>query len=157
MKKIIILLTFVIVTFQSLGQSKSMSFQNAEKQGISFEHLDSLYKSAVHSDIKLAVFKTAEEQANLQKAYVGFLQRLGSFLKSHQFKWEKQTRCYNRIYFNSTGTVDYFFYNFGREQISAEKEEEFGRLLNIFVKDHKFSLTASENFAQCSPVKYSDQ
>lgn len=156
MKKILFLMFILSAAFHSSGQNKAMTFKEAEKQGISFQHLDSIYKSAVHSDVKLAVFKTAEDQANLHKAYVEFLKNLGSFLKSHQFKWEKQTRCYNRIYFNSTGTVDYFFYNFSREQISAEKEEEFGRLLKLFVEDYRFTLAANENFAQCSPVKYSD-
>lgn len=156
MKTMVFLGLLITAAFHSFGQSKAMAFQDAEKQGILLKTLDSLYKNAVHSDGKLAVFKTAEEQANLRKAYVGFLLNLASFLKTHKFKWEKQTRCYNRIYFNATGTVDYFLYNFSREQISAEKEVEFGRLLNLFVKDYKFPLTANEGFAQCSPVKYSD-
>lgn len=156
MKTIVLLLLLTTPAFYATGQSKAMTFQEAEMQGISIPHLDSLYKSAVHTDVKLAVFKTAEEQTNLQKAYVEFLQSLGSFLKAQQFKWEKQTRCYNRIYLSSTGAVDFFLYNFSKDQISPEKELEFGRLLNLFVKDHKFSLTAKERFAQCSPVKYSD-
>lgn len=156
MKTIVFLGLLITAAFHSFGQSKAMAFQEAEKQGILLKNLDSMYKSAVHSDVKLAVFKTAEEQANLRNAYVDFLQNLASFLKTHQFKWDKQTRCYNRIYFNATGRVDYFLYNFSREQISAEKEAEFGRLLNLFIKDYKLSLTANEGFAQCSPVKYSD-
>lgn len=156
MKTIVLLGLLITAAFHSFGQSKAMAFQDAEKQGILLKNLDSLYKSALHSDVKLAVFKTVEDQANLRKAYVDLLQNLASFLKTHHFKWLKQTRCYNRIYFNANGTVDYFLYNFSREQISAEKELEFGRLLNLFVKDYRFPLTANESFAQCSPVKYSD-
>jgi Predicted Zn-dependent protease (DUF2268) len=135
---------------------KAMTFQEAEKQGKSYPYLDSLYKSAVHSDTSQAVFKTPEEQQILQKAYGDFLKALGTFLKTNNFKWEKLTKCFNRIYINSDGTVDYFLYKFSKDQITEEKEHEFERLLNIFLKDHKFPASAKEKFAQCSPVKYSD-
>ncbi|HYK77737.1 MAG TPA: hypothetical protein VEV16_12235, partial [Daejeonella sp.] len=115
-----------------------------------------LYKSAVHSNAELAVFKSPEEQAELQKAYITLIKDLATFLKSKDFKWEKPTRCFNRIYFNPIGKIDYFLYNFPKDQIAPEKEKEFDRLLNLFVKDYKFSLKANENFAQCSPIKYTD-
>jgi hypothetical protein len=143
------------LTFMIDGQ-KVMTFQEAEKQGKPYQYLDSLYKSAVHSDSTLAVFKTPAEQQVLQKAYVDFLRQLGDFLKANNFKWEKLTRCFNRIYINSDGTVDYFLYKFSKDQITEEKEKEFERLLTIFLKDHKFSASAKEKFAQCSPVKYND-
>jgi hypothetical protein len=143
------------LTFLIDGQ-KVMTFQEAEKQGKSYQHLDSLYKSAIHSDTSQAVFKSPAEQQILQKAYVGFLKELGGFLKANNFKWEKLTRCFNRIYINSDGTVDYFLYKFSKDQITEEKEREFERLLTIFLKDHKFSASAKVKFAQCSPVKYND-
>jgi hypothetical protein len=143
------------LTFSIIRQ-KALTFQEAEKQGKSYAYLDSLYKSAVHSDTSQAVFKTPEAQQILQKAYGAFLQDLGKFLKANNFKWEKLTKCFNRIYINSDGTVDYFLYNFSKDQITEEKEREFERLLNIFLKDHKFPASAKEKFAQCSPVKYSD-
>ena len=141
--------------FSSYGQ-KAMTFKEAELRGKSFQHLDSLYKSAVHSNADLAVFKSSEEQAELQKSYITLIKDLATFLKSKDFKWEKPTRCFNRIYFNPTGKIDYFLYNFPKDQIEPEKEKEFDRLLNLFAKDYKFSLKADENFAQCSPIKYTD-
>ena len=36
-------------------------------------------------------------------------------------------------------------------------EKEFQRLLNVFISDYKFSLTAKTNFAQCSPTTYMPQ
>jgi hypothetical protein len=145
-------MTFV---FSSYGQ-KAMTFKEAELRGKSFQHLDSLYKSAVHSNTDLAVFKSSEEQAELQKSYITLIKDLATFLKSKDFKWEKPTRCFNRIYFNPAGKIDYFLYNFSKDQIAPEKEKEFERLLNLFAKDYKFSLKANENFAQCSPIKYTD-
>jgi len=120
------------------------------------QHLDSLYKSAVHTDVKLAVFKTKEDQAKLIKAYTQLLQDLGKFLKDNHFKWEVLTRGFNRIYLNANGKIDYFLYNFAKDQLTSAKEKEFSRLLNLFVKDYQFALTAQEKFAQCSSVKYLD-
>ncbi len=153
---IIFLSLLLILEFNLYGQNKALTFQKAEEQGISYKHLDSLYKSAVHSDTTLAVFKTPEEQENLQKAYRHFIVELATFLNENNFKWGNQTRCFNRIYLNSDGTVDHFLYNFPKDALTAQKEKEFDHLLNIFIQDHKFPLTANEKFAQCSPVKYSD-
>ncbi|MBB2147929.1 hypothetical protein [Pedobacter gandavensis] len=152
-KQFLTLLVLMIVFFNSYGQ-KAMTFQEAEVRGRSFQHLDSLYKSAVDADPKRAVFKTPQEQAELQKSYSALIQDLGVFLKANDFNWEKPTRCFNRIYFNPGGKIDYFLFNFPKDMIAAEKEKEFQRLLNVFIKDYKFPMKAKENFAQCSPVKY---
>lgn len=152
----LILISLITLSFNSYGQNKALTFKEAEIQGKSFQYLDHLYKSAVHDDVKLAVFKSVEEQAELQKAYIKLIKDLASFLKTNHFKWEKPTRCINRVYFNPNGKIDYFLYNFPQDQITPEKENEFARLLNLFIKDYKFSLTAHENFAQCSPINYSD-
>ena len=80
--------------------------------------------------------------------------------RDYQFKWEQPTRSFNRIYFNADGTIDYFLYNFQttnvktEDQLSQEKQNEFNRLLNLFIKDYKISVTAKTKFAQCSPTKY---
>lgn len=141
--------------FSSYGQ-KAMTFKEAEVLGKSFQHLDSLYKSAVHSNADLAVFKSSGEQAELQKSYILLIKDLATFLKLKDFKWGKTTKCFNRIYFNPAGKIDYFLYNFPKDQIAPEKEKEFERLLNLFVKEYKFPLIANENFAQCSSIKYTD-
>jgi hypothetical protein len=154
--KLILSIVLSGVFIINVNAQKVMTFQDAERHGKSYLHLDSLYKSAVHSDIKLAVFKTKSGQDSLQKAYVLFIQDLAGYLKKNNFKWEKQIKCFNRIYFDKDGKVDYFLYNFAKDEIPAKKEAEFARLLNLFIQDHKFTLTAKEGFAQCSPIKYAD-
>ena len=158
MTKINFIITFLLTTcLQTFGQHLGLTFHNAEKQGISIKHLDSLYKSAVHADTSLAVFKTEKEQDALQQAYVKLLQDFGKFLSENNFTWEKPTRCFNRIYFNSDGTIDYFLFNFlGKTEDKPAEivEKEFQRLLNVFISDYKFSLTAKIKFAQCSPTTY---
>ncbi len=159
-----ILLVFMIMFCMDskiLGQRLGITFQEAEQQGISIQKLDSIYKSAVHSDTSLAVFKTKPEEATLQQAYIQLLQDLGKFLSLNNFKWDKATRCFNRIYFNAEGNIDYFLFNFlgktAEEKPSEQHRKEFQRLLNLFIKDYKFALSAKVKFAQCSPVTYKPQ
>lgn len=155
-----IITVLLTISFQTFGQQLGLTFQNAEKQGISIKHLDSVYISAVHTDTSLAVFKTETEQEAMQQAYIKLLQDFGKFLLENNFKWEKPTRCFNRIYFNADGTIDYFLFNFlGKiEDKPAENiEKEFQRLLNVFIADYKFSVTAKTKFAQCSPTTYMPQ
>lgn len=149
--------TFVFFLFicssTVLAQSKILFFRDVEKAGISIPHLDSTYKSAVHSNKDLAVFKTPEEEQNLQKAYYSFIKSMGTFLSKNNFVWDAPVRSYNRAYMNPDGTIEYFIFQFGN-QLSPEKEKEFLRLVNLYSKDNKFPITASVRFAQCSPVTY---
>ncbi len=134
-------------------------FEDAAQKGIPYQKLDSVYQSAVHSDRTLAVFKTPAEQLKLQAAYASMLQALGKHLAANGFKWEKPARCFNRIYFRPDGKVDYFLYHFlpsAGGTVSTEKAKQFEILLDGFLKEYTFPLTAPVKFAQCSPVTYSD-
>jgi len=123
-------------------------------------HLDSLYKSAVHSDTSLAVFKTDLEQKALIQAYYKLLQDFSKFLSEGNFTWDKQTKVFNKVYFNTDGSIDFFLYNFmymnvkTDDQLSAEKQNEFNRLLNLFILDYKIPMTAKTKFSQCGPSLY---
>jgi len=134
-----------------------MTFQEAAKLGISIDKLDSSYKSAVHVDTSLAVFKTDSAQEKMHEAYVKLLQDFGKFLSEHNFKWDKPTRCFNRIYFSPGGTIDYFLYNFlgkPEDKLPEEKQKKFNTILNRFINDYKLAVTANVKFAQCSPATY---
>jgi hypothetical protein len=156
----LMIIIFLTTCLQAFGQHIGLTFQDAEKQGISIKHLDSLYRSAVHADTSLAVFKTEKEQEALQQAYGKLLQDFGKFLSENNFKWEKPTKCFNRIYFNADGTIDYFLFNFlgkKEDKPSENIEQEFQRLLNAFISDYQFSLKGKSKFAQCSPTTFMPQ
>ena len=131
---------------------KVMTFNESKENNMRTSELDSIYKSAIHSDTSLAVFKTNEEV--FIKAYQQLLFDLGKYLKSQNFEWEKTTKGFNRIYFNQDGNIDYFIYSFRPEQLTAEQEKQFDALLKQFVTTYKFPLTVPCKFAQCSPVTY---
>lgn len=150
-----ILLGSITILF---GQQRGMTFQEAEISGIRISFLDSTFKSAVHVDSTKAVFKTEKEQESMGKAYIKLLQDLGKHLSDNNFHWDKPTRCFNRIYFNPDGTIEYFLFNFiGKsieERPSDEQQEMFKKLLNDFIKHYKIDMKADTKFAQCSPTTY---
>ncbi len=157
-----LLLSFIVfgICLQSFGQHIAVTFQDAAKQGIIMQDLDKIYKSAIHVDTSQAVFKTPEEQEAMGEAYIKLLQDFGKYLAANNFQWEKPTNCFNKIYFNTDGTIDYFLYNFKtsgtktEDQLSQDKQLEFNRLLNLFIQDYKIPLTSTTKFAQCSPSTY---
>jgi hypothetical protein len=159
MMKIILLLMLVPASFLSSAQQAS-AITDAEKQGITIEGLDSIYRSAVHADTSLAVFKSESEQDTLLKAYTQLLQDFGSYLKRNGFKWAHPTRCWNRIYFDTAGRIDYFLYNFTSKDrkpedlLTVEMQAEFNRLLSLFIRENQIRIQSHVPFAQCSPVTY---
>jgi hypothetical protein len=161
MKKIAVALTILLAIHAHIyAQGVAITFQEAYKKGLTITHLDSIYKSAVISDTSKCVFKTEKEQEALMDAYSKLLQDLGKFLTANNFIWEKPTKCFQKIYFNPSGGVDYFLYNFlgtNEDRPSEEKQKEFEKILNLFIKDYKFPMTAKVKFAQCSSSKYLPQ
>src|SRR5687768_2482668 len=157
MNKFSLTICILCVTCSLVAQPLGITFQEAESKGIIIKSLDIIYLSAVHVDTTLAVFTTDEEQALVVQEYSKLMQEFGSFLKTNHFIWEKPMKCFNRIYFNQDGAIDYFIFNFRgtpEEKPTAEQELEFTRLLNLFISDYKTSLKADTKFAQCSPVTY---
>ncbi|MES2691544.1 MAG: hypothetical protein V4658_14140 [Bacteroidota bacterium] len=158
--KIILLSMLLSFHLYVFGQPLGMTIKDAEKKGITIQHLDSIYKSAAHADSTKAVFKSQPEQQELLKAYTQLLSDFGDYLHKNKFTWNRPTRCWNRIYFDSTGSIDYFLYNFltkdvkPEDQVPLHRQAEFNRLLNLFIKAYKFPLKANTKFAQCSPVTY---
>lgn len=148
-----ILSILLFATATSFGQHIGMSIQQLREMNIKIEDIEKNYKNAIDTPPAESVFKVEE----LQPAYQKLLQDVGSFLAKNNFKWEKKTRCFQRIYFNSDGTIDYFIFNFigkPEDQPSDEKQAEFSKLINQFVQGYKFPLSAKVKFAQCSPTSY---
>lgn len=155
MKNLTFSLILMVLALAGFSQ-KATTFQKAIDSGISIKSLDSLYKPALSQgpDSLQAVFRVKSKE--FYTSYVGLLKDLSKHLKDNGFAWSKQTRCFNRIYFNEHGTIDYFLFNFKPGEVDADKAAQFETLLNTFIKTYTFSLPASSKFAQCSPVTYSD-
>lgn len=147
------ILVFGIFFFsQTTSAQLAMSFEEAKMKGLDFQKLDSIYRPGVDDD-SIAVFKDKEEA--YIKAYYGMLRDLSTFLNENDYHWGDQVKCFNRIYFDANGTVDYYLYDFETD-LSPDKQDKFKELLNQFIINYKFSLSGEKQFAQCSPVNYRD-
>ena len=149
--KLLVLFLFSTLTFSALHAQKGFRHDDAVNQGIRISELDSIYKSAIHTDPKLAVFT---DQEAVSKAYVQLLTDLGKFLASKNFEWERTVSGFNRVYFDKDGSIDYFVYSFRGDVLSPYQVSQFDQLLNEFIKNYRFPLQADVKFAQCSPVTY---
>lgn len=146
--------TLFLLTISTYGQI-GLTFNNAKNQGIDIKSLDSIYMNAInYADSTKGAFININE---FYDNYLNMLKEFGRFLNENDFKWEKTTKGFNRIYFNTDGSVDYFLYNFKEGEISEEKELRFNQLLNEFIKNYKFPMTNEHKFVQCSPVNYLDK
>lgn len=155
MKNVLVLIAILLSTL-TYGQKIAASFQNAiNVKGISLEKLDEIYQSALHSDSSKAVFNGKETE--FYDGYVSLLTDLATYLKKNDFTWDKTTKCFNRIYINKNGEIDYFLFNFKPGEIDDKKEREFKNLLETFIQTYKFPMTSNVHFAQCSPVTYMDE
>lgn len=152
MKKIIVLGLVCFLSTCSFGQI-AKTFNDAHRNGIEMARLDSNYMSGVHVDSTKAAFAGKEEE--YFKTWTKMLQDLANYLKKNNFSWGQETNCFNKIYFKSDGSIDYFLYVFSPALVT-EKENQFNTLLNEFIKTYKFGMRNKVNFSQCGPVVYND-
>ena len=120
-------------------QTKGMTFAEVAKSGNTLQHLDSTYSSGVHVDTsKAALPRTMYD--SVQYAYTSLLKKLGKFLFAKGFTWGHPTKCFNKIYFSTTGEIELFLFQFTPGQITPNKYRQFQTLLNEFIPQNKFPL-----------------
>lgn len=147
-----IIFFLLLIPLFSNGQKIATTFQKAESQGISIAQLDERYQGALHSDSTKAAFKGKEKE--FYESYKSLLQDLNKHLVKNDFHWKKTTKCFNRIYMDNSGSIDYFLFNFYPGEIEVDEEKQFEKLLGEFIQTYQFPLTNENKFAQCSPVTY---
>ena len=144
-------LFFACVSF-SMAQNNAYTFEQAEKKGLTVSFLDKKYANALDSDSTKAVFSKNSEE--FIEAYKLLLGDLGRFLRKQKFILEKPTRVIHRIYFKNSGEIDYYLINLKPSGFTTKQQQQFLEILNKFSKNHKISITADKNFAQCGPAVY---
>ncbi|MEP1152174.1 MAG: hypothetical protein ABJH08_10645 [Balneola sp.] len=144
---------FSVMLFSNVyAQPLATTFEDAETRGISISELDSTYPSAAHFEPEKGVFKERQEKFLTQ--YRDLHINLGKYLTKNGFDWPETTRLFTRVYFDSSGSIDYFLINPAKANLSENQQEQYFKLLNEFIKDYKLPISADIGFAQCSPIKY---
>jgi hypothetical protein len=145
---VFVVLTLFSVTAAHAQDEIAVPLEEAEQKGISIAQLDSLHRSAVHSNPDLAVFAGRDQE--VIQAWRGLLKALSEHLQANGFDWADPLRGYYRFYFRPEGTIELVLYRV--PTLEGEKAAEFGHLLNAFARLYQFDLRAKEGFAQCSPA-----
>jgi len=97
------------------------------------------------------------EYKGVTKSWSEFHQKVLKFIKEENFKWEvpdSTISIVNRIYFDKSGTIDYYSFRILNPSIPVEKKAEFGKLLQKFSKNIKLDLPRDSKYAQCGKTKY---
>lgn len=156
MKRIVMVIILTVGSLISYAQPRAISFQDAQKEGLTVQKLDKQYANALDADSVKAVFKGAAATQRFYNAYVALLTDVAAYMQQHKFNWGKPVRMVHRIYFEPDGTIDYYLLDVKPAAIGEEKEKQFITLLNTFVKNYKLKITANKKFAQCGPAVYQD-
>lgn len=149
MKKTILILLALLSSSVLTGQ-QAMSISEAKEQGLTITKLDSIYKDGLNVDTSKAVFSNKQKYF---KSWRKLLQDFGNYLKENDFKWTDSTKVFNKVYFAKNGTIDYFMYNIHGD-LSKEKRQKFKKLLNDFINNYSFQMTANVKFTQCGKAVY---
>ncbi|MDB4158058.1 hypothetical protein N9609_01060 [bacterium] len=100
---------------------------------------------------------TESEYKIVTESWSEFHKKVSKFIKEENFKWEvpdSTISIVNRIYFDKNGTIDYYGFKILNPSISAEKNEEFKKVLEKFSKEIKLELKRDKQYAQCGKTKY---
>jgi uncharacterized protein YdbL (DUF1318 family) len=152
--KIILTTIFLALSFFGLSQT-TLTMKEARAKGL-VKELDKTHTAALNNDNTLAAFPTNRKEEFLT-AYKLMFYDLANHLDKNGFKFGKETACYNRIYFNSNGSINYYLYSIKPDEIEPANEAKFKALLTEFVKTYRLKINASTNYCQSGPVKFTDK
>jgi hypothetical protein len=156
MKILLYLVSFLLTATTIFGQSKTYSVEELGWHGLTLNHLDSIYYNGIPgSDPRYQVFSQKYFENVVAKARIDLLQKIGDYFKKNNLKWGTEVKCWTRMYFNTDGTIEYFVYHF-ISKVDNNKEDNFKRLLDSFIKINKFSVIAKQKFSLCGGVTWTD-
>ena len=93
----------------------------------------------------------------VMKSWTDLHQRIGAYLFENEFNWDiedSSTTIVQKIYFNSDGEIENYFFHVLNENVTKEKKELFADLILNFAKKNKIEFESVGKFAQCGKTKY---
>jgi hypothetical protein len=140
----------------SLAKAQTiMTFQNAEKNGVVFKLQDSLYRNAYDDAKGKGVFNGRTQE--FDDAWGKFYLDLMYFFNVNKLTWGKPTYCFNKVYFDKTGKVEQWYFNFKKtDSIPQAKQEVYLKLIKEFSEKQKINISTDRKFSQCASVDLID-
>lgn len=151
--RFILLILLMASSFATLNaQTAVQSIEAAEQASIDISEIEERYGDALNVNPEIAVFNDRESE--FYDSYKKLIIDIASHLRKNDFQFNGKTRMFTRIYFNSEGDIEHFYYSSDQAGFSNKQEQQFNSLLQPFLSEYQFSQTANRPFAQCSPVVY---
>ena len=152
--KFIFVLFLLMACLPSFSQ-RVMTFQEMEKNGLKMDSLQRIYPNATRSDTFVGVFPAGKKGDQFNAAWLDYYTDLMNYFSENGLIWEKPTYCFNKIFFDSKGRVEYWFFNFSKaDNIPDSIQQKYSDGLKKFSKKHKIRIKADSKFTQCASVTF---
>jgi len=154
MKKLAILLFLLCLASATYSQQKVLNISDLKQQGISMRHLDSLYQATPSDDTIHPVFNKMYFDTIVHLALSEMFENINKSLVNKGFKWATPVECINRVYFNTSGKIDFYIYIF-HGMVGEEMDVKFKEILTEFIANYKLPVVAPVKFSITEPVMFS--
>lgn len=124
---------------------------------IAYNEIKKMNLDSTYTDLLDRKNVSESEYKIVVESWYEFHKKVSQFIKKENFKWEvpdSTITILNRIYFDKSGTIDYYLFRIRNASVSAEKQTEYQKVLQKFSEEVTLNLKRVEKYAQCGKIKY---
>lgn len=121
---------------------KALSIASAESKGIALHDMEVMYNGSI-----------AFPGEQLEKPIADFSTRLWTYLRSKEFSFGSATVVWCRFYCSPDGSPQYCLFRFYTAEPPIEKQEQFARLLEQFMRTNSIDFKRDYRFAFCATFR----
>jgi hypothetical protein len=124
---------------------------------IAYNEIKKMNLDSTYTDLLDRRNVSESEYKIVVESWYEFHKKVSQFIKKENFKWEvpdSTITILNRIYFDKSGTIDYYLFRIRNASVSAEKQTEYQKVLQKFSEEVTLNLKRVEKYAQCGKIKY---
>jgi hypothetical protein len=124
---------------------------------IAYNEIKKMNLDSTYTDLLDRRNVSESEYKIVVESWYEFHKKVSQFIKKENFKWEvpdSTITILNRIYFDKSGTIDYYLFRIRNASVSAEKQTEYQKVLQKFSEEVTLDLKRVEKYAQCGKIKY---
>jgi len=154
MKNFVLVLLFFLTNLLVYSQ-KVVKFEEMKKHGLSMEKLNSIYRNALPGSdtvTKVDLFSEKFFEDTIQPSWRNIVKGMISDVTTKDPSL-KGIKVWQRMYFDTSGSVDYFVFHFKTKNLSTKEQKKFERLVTKFLKKKKPKLVRSlSKYSLCSGI-----
>jgi len=129
-----------------------MTFEAADGAGLRMSQLERTYNVELGEGETLYVSEMDGRQE--MEMFVALRYQLADSLRAWGFKWEHTTSVKNRVFFNTEGRLDYFFYDTAPHFTSPMERTRFEDLLVRFFEIYQLPELPGTRIVRCAPIRF---